>query len=243
MSGHSQFKNIMYRKGAQDAKRAKLFAKIAREITVATKVGGSDSNSNPRLRAALASAREQNMPKDNIERAMAKATGVGDTAIYEDVRYEGYGPAGVAIIVETLTDNRNRTASDVRSAFSKLGGNLGEMGSVAFSFDRVGSLIYPKFVAPYDKVFDFAIETGADNVEEYEEGYIQVTCSLESFALIREAFIKKFGDPVESGLIWVPNSYVKCTKEQKNTLIKLIEALEDNDDVQKVFYNLEDEIL
>lgn len=239
MAGHSQFKNIMYRKGAQDAKRAKMFAKIAREITVATKLGGSDATANPRLRAALASAREQNMPKDNVERAMAKALGGDDNAVYEEVRYEGYGPGGVAIIVESLTENRNRTASEVRSAFSKLGGNLGETGSVAFSFDRVGSLIYPNFVASFDKMFEFAIEVGADNVEEIGE-YIQITCVVESFASIRDAFTKKFGDPVESGLIWQPNTYISCPEESKATLLKLLDALEDNDDVQKVFHNMEE---
>jgi YebC/PmpR family DNA-binding regulatory protein len=239
MSGHSQFKNIMYRKGAQDAKRARMFAKIAREITVATKVGGSDATANPRLRAALANAREQNMPKYTIERAMAKATGDGDTAVYDEVRYEGYGPGGVAVIVESLTENRNRTASEVRSAFSKLGGNLGETGSVAFSFDRRGSLIYPNFVASFDKIFDFAIEVGADNVEE-SEGYIQVTCSVEDFSKVRDAFVKKFGDPAESGLVWIPNSYIKCPEDNKPTFMKLIDTLEDNDDVQRVFHNLEE---
>lgn len=239
MAGHSQFKNIMYRKGAQDAKRAKMFAKIAREITVATKLGGSDATSNPRLRAALASGREHNMPKDNVERAIAKATGGDDGTVYEEIRYEGYGPAGVAIIVEALTDSRNRTASDVRSAFSKLGGNLGETGSVAFSFNRAGNLIYPKFVASFEKMFDFGIEAGADNVEEIEE-YIQIICSVDSFAPVRDMFIKKFGDPAESGLIWIPNIYVECPEESKATLIKLIDTLEDNDDVQRVFTNLEE---
>jgi YebC/PmpR family DNA-binding regulatory protein len=240
MSGHSQFRNIMYRKGAQDAKRAKMFAKIAREITVATKIGGSDHTSNPRLRAALAAAREQNMPKDNIERAMAKATGGNDDAIYEEVRYEGYGPGGVAIIVESLTDNRNRTAPEVRSAFSKLGGNLGENGSVAFSFNRLGSLIYQDFIASFDKVFDFAVEHGAENVEK-SDGYVQITCSVDEFAKVRDAFVKKFGDPIESGLIWIPISYTKCPEESKQTLLKLIDILEDNDDVQNVFHNLDDE--
>lgn len=239
MSGHSQFKNIMYRKGAQDAKRARIFAKIAREITVATKLGGNDATANPRLRAALASAREQNMSKDNIERAMAKALGSDNNTVYEEVRYEGYGPGGVAIIVESLTDNRNRTASEVRSAFSKLGGNLGETGSVSFSFERVGSLIYPNFVASFDKMFEFAIEVGADNVEEEGE-YIQVTCAAENFASVRDAFTKKFGDPVESGIIWRPNTYISCPEESKAALLKLIDALEDNDDVQKVFSNLEE---
>ncbi len=239
MAGHSQFKNIMYRKGAQDAKRAKIFAKIAREITVSTKLGGNDSNANPRLRAALASAREQNMPKDNVERAMAKALGGDDNAVYDEVRYEGYGSGGIAIIVESLTDNRNRTASEVRSAFSKFGGNLGETGSVSFSFNRVGNLIYPNFVASFDKMFEFAIEVGANNVEEIE-GYIQIICDIESFANIRDAFTKKFGDPAESGLIWKPNTYISCPEESKAALFKLLDTLEDNDDVQKVFNNMEE---
>ncbi|MDR0552917.1 MAG: YebC/PmpR family DNA-binding transcriptional regulator [Holosporales bacterium] len=240
MSGHSQFKNIMYRKGAQDAKRAKVFAKIAREITVATKIGGADHTANPRLRAALAAAREQNMPKDNIERAMAKAIGGDDDAVYEEVRYEGYGPGAVAIIVESLTDNRNRTASEVRSAFSKFGGNLGENGSVAFLFDRVGSLIYKNFVASFDKMFDFAVENGAEDVEE-SGGYTRITCPVDDFAKVRDAFVKKFGDPVESGLVWMPTSFIICPEEYKHTLMKLLDILEDNDDVQKVFHNLNNE--
>jgi YebC/PmpR family DNA-binding regulatory protein len=227
----------MYRKGAQDAKRAKVFAKIAREITVSTKIGGSDPNSNPRLRSALSLARENNMPKDNIERAMAKAASTTDGANYEDVRYEGYGPGGVAIIVETLTDNRNRTASDVRSAFTKMGGNLGETGSVSFSFDKIGSLVYKKISGGFDKAFEFAIEAGADNVEEFEE-FMEVSTSVDCFAAIRDAFSKEFGEPVESGLIWVPKVYTPCSEETKGTLIKLIDILEDNDDVQKVFHNL-----
>ena len=238
MSGHSQFKNIMYRKGAQDAKRAKMFAKIAREITVATKLGGSDPTANPRLRSALATARSQNMPKDNIERAMAKAT-ANDTANYEEVRYEGYGPGGVAIIVEALSDNRNRTASEVRSAFSKLGGNLGETGSVSFSFTRVGLLHYDPKVAHFAKMFDYAIEVGAENVEEFEDG-VQITTSVDQFAAIRDAFTKKFGDPAEANLVYIPNMLTKCPDENKNTLMKLIDALEDNDDVQHVYTNLDE---
>ena len=239
MSGHSQFHNIMYRKGAQDAKRAKMFAKIAREITVASKLSGDDPNSNPRLRAALAVARENNMPKDNIERAIAKATSTTDSANYESVRYEGYGPAGVAIIVETLTDNRNRTAAEVRSAFTKMGGSLGEMGSVAFLFDRIGHLVYTAIPGGYDEAFNFAVEVGADNVEEFDE-CTEITCSVDAFASVREAFVKKFGDPSESGLIRVPTTYTACSEEAKVTLTKLLDLLEDNDDVQNVFHNLEE---
>ncbi|MBQ7524470.1 MAG: YebC/PmpR family DNA-binding transcriptional regulator [Alphaproteobacteria bacterium] len=238
MSGHSQFHNIMYRKGAQDAKRAKMFAKIAREITVAAKLGGEDANSNPRLRAALVLARENNMPKDNIERAISKATTSADGANYENVRYEGYGPGGVAIIVETLTDNRNRTASDVRSAFTKMGGSLGETGSVAFSFNRVGHLVYETVPGGFEKAFEFAIECGADNAEEFDD-CIEITSSVEAFAAVRDAFIKKFGDPSESGLIWVPTTYTSCSEDTKGTLMKLIDLLEDNDDVQNVFHNFQ----
>lgn len=239
MSGHSQFHNIMYRKGAQDAKRAKMFAKIAREITVATKLGGEDAGANPRLRAALSLARENNMPKDNIERAIAKATTSNDNTNYDEVRYEGYGPGGVAIIVETLTDNRNRTASEIRSAFTKMGGNLGETGSVAFSFKRIGHLIYEIIPGGFDKAFEFALEVGADNVEEFDN-CIEITTSIEAFATVRDAFSKEFGEPSESGLIWAPLNYTSCSNDSKETLIKLIDILEDNDDVQKVFHNLEE---
>jgi YebC/PmpR family DNA-binding regulatory protein len=229
----------MYRKGAQDAKRAKMFAKIDREITVATKIGGDDASANPRLRAALSLARENNMPKDNIERAMAKATTDTNAANYDDVRYEGYGPGGVAIIVETLTDNRNRTASEVRSAFTKFGGNLGESGSVVFSFNRVGHLVYDAIPGGLEKVLEFAIEVGADNVEEFDGKCTEITSSIESFADVREEFVKQFGSPVESGLIWRPITCVVCSDDTKSTLLKLLDVLEDNDDVQKVFHNLE----
>ncbi|MDR2598175.1 MAG: YebC/PmpR family DNA-binding transcriptional regulator [Holosporales bacterium] len=240
MSGHSQFKNIMYRKGAQDARRAKVFAKIAREITVAAKIGGDDSSANPRLRAALALARENNMPKDNVERAIAKALGPDDGSNFDEVRYEGYGPSGVAIIVETLTDNRNRTASEVRSAFSKFGGNLGETGSVSFSFNRIGHLIYQKIRGGFEKAFDFAIDAGADNVEEFDD-MVEIVSSVESFADVRDAFVREFGDPIESGLIWRPTVLVQCPDETKATIQKLVDILEDNDDVQKVFHNIDEE--
>lgn len=238
MSGHSQFHNIMFRKGAQDAKRAKIFAKIAREITVAAKIGGTDASSNPRLRAALAMGRENNMPKDNIERAIAKASGPDNDTNYDDVRYEGYGPGGVAIIVESLTDNRNRTASDIRSIFSKFGGNLGEQGSVAFSFDRKGHLIYNKSIGNFEKVFEFAIEVNADNVEEFDD-CIEVLSSVDTFSTIRDQFISKFGDPIESGLIWIPQNYLNLPENTKNSVMKMIDLLEDNDDVQKVYTNME----
>ncbi|MBR1944316.1 MAG: YebC/PmpR family DNA-binding transcriptional regulator [Alphaproteobacteria bacterium] len=237
MSGHSQFHNIMFRKGAQDAKKAKMFAKIAREITVAAKMGGTDASSNPRLRAALASAREKNMPKDNIERAIAKASGPDGDSNYDDVRYEGYGPGGVAIIVESLTDNRNRTASDVRSVFSKFGGNLGEVGSVSFGFDRKGHLIYTKEIGDFDKIFEIATELNAENVEEVED-YIEILSAIDDFSNLRENFIKQFGDPQESGLIWLPKTLIDCSEETKNSIIKMIDLLEDNDDVQHVYNNV-----
>ena len=239
MAGHSQFHNIMYRKGAQDAKRAKMFAKIAREITVAAKTGGEDPSSNPRLRAALSTARENNMPKDNIERAIAKATSSADQTNYDDVRYEGYGPGGTAIIVETLTDNRNRTASEVRSTFTNFGGNLGETGSVAFSFQRIGHMLYETISGGFEKVFEYAIEAGAEDAIEFEGG-MEITTTVENFAKVRELFVKEFGDPVESGLIWRPTTYADCTEENKSTLRKLIDVLEDNDDVQRVFHNVEE---
>ncbi len=238
MSGHSQFHNIMFRKGAQDAKRAKIFAKIAREITVAVKTGGADASSNPRLRAALATGRENNMPKDNIERAIAKASTADNDTNYDDVRYEGYGPGGIAIIVECLTDNRNRTASDVRSVFSKFGGNLGEQGSVAFSFERKGHLIYNRSIGDFEKIFEFAIDANADNVEEFDD-CIEIISSVEAFSALREKFITKFGDPVESGLVWIPQNYVSVSDDTKASLTKMIDLLEDNDDVQKVYTNME----
>jgi YebC/PmpR family DNA-binding regulatory protein len=228
----------MFRKGAQDAKRARMFAKISREITVAVKLSGNDANSNPRLRAALSLARGNNMPKDNIERAIAKATSSDNNANYDEVRYEGYGPGGVAIIVETLTDNRNRTASDVRSAFSKFNGSLGETGSVSFLFNRVGHLLYKAVQGGFEKAFEFAINLGAENAEEFED-CIEITTSVESFASIRDHFVKEFGDPVDSGLIWLPTTYTSCADDTKNTLMKLFDILEDNDDVQKVFSNME----
>lgn len=238
MAGHSQFKNIMHRKGAQDAKRARAFAKIARELMVAARSGLPDPNSNPRLRAALASARAANMPKDNIDRAMKKALGGDDGTIYEEVRYEGYGPGGVAVIVETLTDNRNRTASEVRSYFNKFGGNLGETGSVNFSFERIGLLHFDKTKFNFDQMFEAAVEGGADNVETIEE-ILEVTCSMEAFAQVRDHLIEKLGDPLIAKIIWRPLTTISCDEDTAKTLIKLIDILEDNDDVQNVYANFE----
>lgn len=235
MAGHSQFKNIMYRKGAQDKKRAKIFAKIAREIMVAVKSGIPEASSNPRLRAALASARAANMPKDNIDRAIKKALGGEDDSNFVEVRYEGYGPGGVAIIVEALTDNRNRTASEVRAAFNKHGGSLGETGSVAFSFEHIGYLAFPKNLT-FDKIFEEGIEAGAENVEEQDEA-IEVTCSTEDFAQVRDHLMEKVGDPTESKLMWRPTNLSAANLDTAKTLMKLVDVLEDLDDVQNVYTN------
>ncbi len=237
MSGHSQFKNIMYRKGAQDAKRAKIFSKISREITVAVKEGGSDPESNSRLRAALLNARAENMPKDNVDRAIKKAAGNDAGADYQSVRYEGYGPGGVAIIVEGLTDNKNRTAPDVRSAFTKFSGSLGETNSVSFQFDHVGYIAYAKDVAGEDAMFEAAIEAGADDL--VTDDVYEIYSSIENLAALRDALIKKFGDPQEAKIIWRPKNTVPVSVDVAKSLFKLIDLLEDNDDVQNVFSNYE----
>lgn len=244
MAGHSQFKNIMYRKGAQDAKRAKMFAKIAREIIVSVRSGLPDPNSNPRLRAALASARAANMPKDNIDRAIKKALGGEDTTHYEEVRYEGFGPGGTAIIVEALTDNRNRTVSDVRSAFTKYGGGLGETGSVSFMFQRIGLIRYPASIGGYDDVFEAVLEAGAENLEKEEEGY-EITSTVDSFGAVRDYLSQKYGDPLEAKVIWRPTTMAACDEDAAQSLFKLIDILEDNDDVQHVYSNgeMSDDIL
>jgi len=238
MAGHSQFKNIMYRKGAQDAKRAKMFAKIAREIIVSVKSGGAEASSNPRLRAALASARAANMPKDNVDRAIKKASGGEDLSQYEEVRYEGYGIAGVAVIVETLTDNRNRTASEVRSTLSKNGGNLGETGSVGFCFERIGMLHFDASKFNFDQVFEAAVDAGADNVETSDDVH-EITCPMENFASTRDTLIEKLGDPREAKIMWKPLTTVSINEEQAKTLFKMIDTLEDNDDIQNVYTNVE----
>jgi YebC/PmpR family DNA-binding regulatory protein len=251
MAGHSQFKNIMYRKGAQDAKRARLFTKLAREITVAVKEGGEDVESNPRLRAAIAQARANNMPNANIDRAIKKATGDGAANNYEPVRYEGYGPGGVAIVVETLTDNRNRTASEVRSAFSKLGGNMGETNSASIMFERVGRVVFADTIGDYETVFEAAAEAGAEDVEHQpageddDAGRYEVICAADDFSTVRDALSARFGDPKEARLGWKPLSTQPVSEEQAQTLLKLIDTLEDYDDVQQVASNLEisDEVM
>lgn len=237
MAGHSQFKNIMHRKGAQDKKRAKIFTKVLREIHVAVKSNGTDPNSNPKLRAALISAREVNMPKDNIERAISKASGEEAGADYIETRYEGYGPGGVAVIVECLTDNRNRTAPEIRSIFSKAGGNMGESGSVSFMFDRFGYLRYPLEKLSAEDMFEAALEAGAENVESTDEGH-EIYCSVEDFAAVRDALSKKLGDPESGKLIWKaksPHAINDLDSAQK--FVKFMDALEDNDDVQNVWDN------
>jgi len=236
MAGHSQFKNIMYRKGAQDAKRAKMFAKIAREIMVSVKSGLPDPNSNPRLRSALAAARAANMPKDNVDRAIKKALGEGDDAHFEEVHYEGFGPGGTAIIVEGLTDNRNRTVSEVRSAFTKFGGSLGETGSVSFMFEHIGFIVFPKTIGTYDDMFEAALEAGAENIEAAEEGY-EVVSTVDAFGKVRDFLTQKYGDPAEAKVIWRPTTLASCDEAAANSLIKLLDALEDNDDVQNVYSN------
>ncbi|MDR0677488.1 MAG: YebC/PmpR family DNA-binding transcriptional regulator [Holosporaceae bacterium] len=236
MSGHSQFKNIMYRKGAQDARKAKVFSKISREITVAVKEGGTDPESNTRLRSALISARSENMPKDNVDRAVKKAMGGEAGVDYTSVRYEGYGPGGVAIIVEGLTDNKNRTASDVRSSFSKFGGSLGETNSVSFQFDRVGYISYPVKITSEDGMFEAAIDAGADDMTAGDEVF-EIICKMDKLSEVRDKLIKKFGDPQEAKVTWMPKNTVPINKDTAQSLFKLIEQLEDSDDVQSVTAN------
>lgn len=242
MAGHSKFKNIMHRKGAQDAKRAKKFTRLIKELAVAAR-GGTDPDSNPRLRTALSACRAANMPKDNIERILKKAEG-GDGDNYDEIRYEGYGPGGVALIVEALTDNRNRTASEVRATFSKFGGNLGETGSVSFMFDRVGQITYPADTADADTMFEAALEAGADNAESDDQGH-EVLTATEDFNTVRDALEGQFGAPEEAGLTWKAQNATPVDEDQAQTLLKLLNALDDLDDVQSVSSNFEidDEIM
>ena len=238
MAGHSQFKNIMHRKGAQDAKRARQFAKLIREITVSARQGLPDPAFNPRLRAAMAASREANMPRDTIERAVKKATGAGGGDDYVEVRYEGYGPAGVAVIVEALTDNRNRTASDVRSAFNKYGGAMGETNSVSFMFNRLGVILYPAKAGSADEVLEAAIEAGADDVASDADGH-EITCAVDDFFAVRDALETRFGPPASARLEWRPTTSVTLDEEKATGLLKLIDVLEDNDDVQNVYANFD----
>jgi YebC/PmpR family DNA-binding regulatory protein len=243
MAGHSQFKNIMHRKGRQDAVRSKMFSKLAREITVAAKTGLPDPAMNARLRLAIQNAKAQSMPKDNIERAIKKASGA-DSENYEEVRYEGYGPGGVAVIVEALTDNRNRTASSVRSTFSKAGGALGETGSVSFSFDRVGEITYKLSVGDADAVMEAAIEAGAEDVTTDADGHT-IICGFEDIGDVSKALEDKLGEAETVKAIWKPQNTVPVDEEKAQSLMKLIDTLEDDDDVQNVYSNFEvsDEVM
>lgn len=238
MAGHSQFKNIMHRKGKQDAAKAKIFTKIQREITVAAKSGMPDINANPRLRAAVMAARAENMPRDRIESTIKRASGQLDAENYEQIRYEGYGPGGTAVMVEALTDNRNRTAPDIRSAFTKAGGTMGDPGSVSFLFDHVGLILFPAAVSTADAMFEAVIEAGADNVET-DTDHHTITTATERFLHVRDALEKRFGTPQSAKLAWVPKNSVPVSEEQAQALFKLMDALEDNDDVQEVFSNFE----
>lgn len=238
MAGHSKFKNIMHRKGAQDKKRAKMFTKLVKEIYVAAKSGLPDANSNPRLRAAINAARAANMPKDRIENAISKATNPGEADNFEEIRYEGYGPGGVAIIVEALTDNRNRTASDVRAAFTKHNGTLGETGSVSFMFSRVGIITYPANKGSAEVFLDAAIEFGANDSISDEETH-EIICDPENFNDVRESFEQKFGAYLSAEITWKPNDTVMLNEENAEKIIKLVDVLEDNDDVQSVVGNFE----
>ena len=239
MAGHSQFKNIMHRKGAQDAKRAKVFTKIIRELTVAARSGLPDPAFNPRLRAAIISARAGNMSKDTIDRAIKRGAGGEDGTNYEEVRYEGYGPGGVALIVEALTDNRFRTAGDVRTAFNKSGGALGETNSVSFMFQRLGEVTYPAKVASADAMLEGAIEAGADDVESGEEDHV-VLCAPDDLSSVRDALEATFGPSSSSKLVWRPATNAPVTDEEvAQSLFKFIDVLEDNDDVQTVYANFD----
>jgi YebC/PmpR family DNA-binding regulatory protein len=237
MAGHSQFKNIMHRKGRQDAVKSKLFGKLAREITVSAKLGLPDPVMNARLRAAIIAARAENMPKDNIERAIKKAQG-SDGKNYEEIRYEGYGPGGVAVIVEVLTDNRNRTAGEVRAAFTKSGGNLAETGAVSFMFDHVGLIEYDAKAASAEAMFEAALEAGADDVVSNEIGH-EIYAAPDQYGVVAKALEAKFGEPRKAALVWRPQNTVAVGDEQGEKLLKLIENLNEHDDVQNVYANFE----
>jgi YebC/PmpR family DNA-binding regulatory protein len=237
MAGHSQFKNIMHRKGKADAARSRLFSKLAREITVAAKHGMPDPNMNPRLRAAVLAARAENMPKDNIERAIKKASG-SDAENYDEIRYEGYAPGGVALIIEALTDNRNRTASDVRSYFTKHGGSLAETGAVSFMFAHVGLVEYDAAAASADAVLEAAIEAGAEDVVSNGESH-EVYTTQETLRDVAKALEGKFGEPRKAALVWKPQTTVPVDDEAAEKVLKLVETLDSHDDVQNVYGNFE----
>src|SRR5690242_1577186 len=237
MAGHSKFKNIMYRKGAQDKKRSSLFSKLSREITVAAKTGIPDPDANARLRAAVNAAKAQSMPKDNIQRAIDKAAG-NDTENYEEIRYEGFGPGGVSLIIEALTDNRNRTATNVRTAMSKNGGNLGTAGSVSHGFDRLGLISYPADAGSADKVFEAALEAGAEDVSSSDDGH-EIWTSVEALHEVAATLEKTLGEPEGVKLAWRAQNNVEVGEDDAATLFKLIDTLDDDDDVQTVWGNYE----
>ncbi len=243
MAGHSKFKNIMHRKGAQDARRAKKFARLTKELQIAVR-GGTDPSSNPRLRSALSACRAMNMPKDNIERVIKKAEN-GENSNLEEIRYEGFAPGGVALIVDALTDNRNRTAAEVRSSFTKYGGNLGETGSVSFMFNNIGQIVYRKNIKGDDEIFDIAIEVGADDVKKDDKNY-EIITSANEFNAVREKLQSLLGTPDQAELIWYPENHVQIDDEKKATsILKLLNTLDNCEDVQGVYGNFEinDEII
>jgi YebC/PmpR family DNA-binding regulatory protein len=235
MAGHSKYKNIMYRKGAQDKKRSALFSKLSREITVAAKMGIPDPDANARLRAAMIAARAQSMPKDNIQRSIDKAAG-GDAANYEEIRYEGFGPGGVAIIVEALTDNRNRTATNVRTIFSKNGGNLGASGSVSHGFERLGLIEYPASAGDADKILEAAVEAGAEDVESDEDGH-RIWTGIDSLHEVARALEPLLGESEGAKLAWKPSTEVEVRGDDAQQLMRLIDALDEDDDIQTVWGN------
>ena len=238
MAGHSKWANIQHRKGKQDKIRSKMFTKVGREIIVASKLGGGDPEMNPRLRLAISKAKAVNMPNDRIKRAIQTGSGGADTADYEEVRYEGYGAGGTAVIVDALTDNRARTFAEVRTAFGKFGGAIGETGSVGFMFDRIGIVVYPKDKATGDEMFEAAVEAGAENCETSDE-FHEITTSVEDLGAVRDALEKKFGEAEKADLTWNPNTMVELEKDKAETMLKLIDALEDDDDVQIVTTNMD----
>ena len=243
MAGHSKYKNIMYRKGAQDKKRSSAFSKLSREITVAAKMGLPDVDMNPRLRAAINAAKAQSMPKDNIQRSIDKAT-KGDTESYEEIRYEGFGPGGVSLIIEALTDNRNRTATNVRTAVSKNGGNLGASGSVSHGFDRMGLITYPATVGDAEKVFEAALEAGAEDVASSDDGH-EIWTAQGDLHEVAKALEPVLGESDGAKLAWRPQTMVEVNEDDAATLFKLIDALDDDDDVQTVWgnYEVSDEVM
>ncbi len=237
MAGHSKWANIQHRKGRQDKARSKLFSKLSKEIAIAAKMGGGDPDANPRLRLAINNAKSQSVPKDNIQRAIDKATGA-DGAEYEEIRYEGFGPAGIGVIVEVSTDNKNRAAAEVRTAFAKNGGNLGETGSVAFMFDHVGEVQYNADVADEEAMLEAAIEAGAEDVVTDEETHT-IYCAREDLHEVLKALEASFGEPASANMIWKPQNTIDVGADKAGTLLKMLDALEDSDDVQNVYANFD----